>query len=55
MSFPLFFFVVMEQKLTWGVRMNALAQDDEFMKTTWREIADVISKVPGVDLTGYEQ
>lgn len=35
--------------------MHELAQDDEFMKKTWREIAAIISKVPGVDLTGYEQ
>lgn len=35
--------------------MHELAEDDEFMKKTWREIADIISKVPGVDMTGYEQ
>lgn len=35
--------------------MHELAEDEEFMKKTWREIADIISKVPGVDLTGYEQ
>ena len=44
----------MRQKLTLSVRMHELAEDDKFMEKTWGEIAEVISRVPGVDLEGFE-
>ena len=44
----------MRQRLTLFVRMHELAEDDQFMKKTWGEIAEVISRVPGVDLKGFE-
>jgi len=46
--------ILPDKELTIGTRMHELAEDDEFMKKTWREIAEVISKIPGLDMSGFE-